>query len=282
MLDAIRGLIDWIPLGLPAFLFVITVIVFIHELGHFMAMKYYHYADVKMFFIPLLGALVSGNKQKISRRQSAIITLAGPVPGIVLAMVLVVAGIKTGNTWMIRAANISIFINVFNLLPLTPLDGGRLIDTLYFTSREKLHSIFSVVSIIGLCCVAIYLETWMLLLIPLFMISDLAKQSKLKKIRTALDKEGVSYNKPYEKLSAAEYWQIRTQVISTFTAFKDIRPEVREFSSKEKLIITYVKSLYASEHIHDLTVFQKALFTATWIFFLVSPVVYYMLRIYFE
>ena len=35
MLDAIRGLIDWIPLGLPAFLFVITVIVFIHELGHF-------------------------------------------------------------------------------------------------------------------------------------------------------------------------------------------------------------------------------------------------------
>jgi len=35
MLEAIRGLIDWIPLGLPAFLFVITVIVFIHELGHF-------------------------------------------------------------------------------------------------------------------------------------------------------------------------------------------------------------------------------------------------------
>jgi len=35
MLDAIRGLLDWIPLGLPAFLFVITVIVFIHELGHF-------------------------------------------------------------------------------------------------------------------------------------------------------------------------------------------------------------------------------------------------------
>jgi regulator of sigma E protease len=35
MVDAIQGLIEWIPLGLPAFLFVITVIVFIHELGHF-------------------------------------------------------------------------------------------------------------------------------------------------------------------------------------------------------------------------------------------------------
>jgi len=36
MLDAIRGLISWTPLGLPAFLFVITVVVFFHELGHFL------------------------------------------------------------------------------------------------------------------------------------------------------------------------------------------------------------------------------------------------------
>ncbi len=35
MLDAIQGLLAWIPLGLPAFLFVVTVIVFFHELGHF-------------------------------------------------------------------------------------------------------------------------------------------------------------------------------------------------------------------------------------------------------
>ena len=36
MLDAIRGLISWTPLGLPAFLFVITIVVFFHELGHFL------------------------------------------------------------------------------------------------------------------------------------------------------------------------------------------------------------------------------------------------------
>ncbi|HEY0266782.1 MAG TPA: M50 family metallopeptidase, partial [Rhizomicrobium sp.] len=36
ILDAIRGLIDWTPLGLPAFLFVITLVVFFHELGHFL------------------------------------------------------------------------------------------------------------------------------------------------------------------------------------------------------------------------------------------------------
>jgi regulator of sigma E protease len=39
LVDAIRGLIDWTPLGLPAFLFVITVVVFFHELGHFLVAR---------------------------------------------------------------------------------------------------------------------------------------------------------------------------------------------------------------------------------------------------
>ena len=39
MLDAIRGLVSWAPLGLPAFLFVITVVVFFHEMGHFLVAR---------------------------------------------------------------------------------------------------------------------------------------------------------------------------------------------------------------------------------------------------
>ena len=41
MLDAIRGLMAWTPLGLPAFLFVITLVVFFHELGHFLVARYF-------------------------------------------------------------------------------------------------------------------------------------------------------------------------------------------------------------------------------------------------
>jgi regulator of sigma E protease len=39
MIDAIHGLINWTPLGLPAFLFVITLVVFVHELGHFLVAR---------------------------------------------------------------------------------------------------------------------------------------------------------------------------------------------------------------------------------------------------
>ena len=41
MLDAIHGFISWTPLGLPAFLFVITLVVFFHELGHFLVARYF-------------------------------------------------------------------------------------------------------------------------------------------------------------------------------------------------------------------------------------------------
>ena len=41
MLDAIRGLIAWTPMGLPAFLFVITLVVFFHELGHFLVARFF-------------------------------------------------------------------------------------------------------------------------------------------------------------------------------------------------------------------------------------------------
>lgn len=41
MIDLIRGLIAWTPLGLPAFLFVITLVVFFHELGHFLVARYF-------------------------------------------------------------------------------------------------------------------------------------------------------------------------------------------------------------------------------------------------
>src|ERR1700743_1350537 len=39
MIDIVRGLIAWTPMGLPAFLFVITLVVFFHELGHFMVAR---------------------------------------------------------------------------------------------------------------------------------------------------------------------------------------------------------------------------------------------------
>src|SRR5258705_2108472 len=76
------------PSSALALVIVLTGVVVFHELGHFVAMKIYKYQELGMFFIPLLGAYVSGKKQEVSQKQSAIILLEGPVPGIFLGIIL--------------------------------------------------------------------------------------------------------------------------------------------------------------------------------------------------
>ena len=49
---------------------ILTAVVVFHELGHFTAMKIYNYQELGIFFIPLLGAYVSGKKQEVSQKQS--------------------------------------------------------------------------------------------------------------------------------------------------------------------------------------------------------------------
>jgi len=70
MLDAVRGLVAWVPLGLPAFLFVITVVVFFHEMGHFLVARAFG-AKVDTFSVGFGKEIVgrtdrSGTRWKIS------------------------------------------------------------------------------------------------------------------------------------------------------------------------------------------------------------------------
>ena len=67
MLDAVRGLIAWTPLGLPAFLFVITLVVFFHELGHFL---------VARFFGDTPFVQVAGHKADVPRKPDPTAALA--------------------------------------------------------------------------------------------------------------------------------------------------------------------------------------------------------------
>ena len=68
-------------------LLLIPILLF-HELGHFVAMRIFKYRNLKMFFIPLLGAAVTGQNYNVAGWKKAIVSLAGPVPGIVVGALL--------------------------------------------------------------------------------------------------------------------------------------------------------------------------------------------------
>jgi Zn-dependent protease len=108
-----------------------------HELGHLAGMKLFGYRDVRMFFIPFFGAAVSGRPMATTAWHEAVVLLLGPLPGIVIAIPALVFSIAFDSAIARDAAFMLIAINAFNLLPLAPLDGGRLFQLLLF-SRQRL------------------------------------------------------------------------------------------------------------------------------------------------
>lgn len=110
---------------------VILAIVAFHEAGHAFAMRMFGYRDVHVFFVPLLGAMTVGRPAVTSVRDRLYILLAGPVPGLWLAVVLLGIDAPYGSSGMLhRPALALLILNGLNLLPLTPLDGGRVWEAL--------------------------------------------------------------------------------------------------------------------------------------------------------
>lgn len=110
-------------------------VLFFHEAGHFFAMKALKYNDVKMFFIPLIGAAVSGKNEKETAIKSCVVSLMGPVPGIVVGVVFYFLFGLTKNYYILKTAQMMLILNAFNFLPIMPLDGGRYIDVLFIDRR---------------------------------------------------------------------------------------------------------------------------------------------------
>ena len=255
-----------------AMVIVLTGVVVFHELGHFVAMKIYKYRELGMFFIPLLGAYVSGKKQEVSQKQSAIILLAGPVPGIFLGIILHFLSIQFELDFLNTVAWILIYLNVLNLLPVYPLDGGQLLHRLFLDDYNILGKIFVILSVGLMSWVAISSGYLFLLLFPFMMISKMIGDLQLERIEKKIEAEGIDLMKSYEELTADEYWKIRNAVIKHYPQFKDVNPSPPyEISTKEDQIITTIQGLLQRSLIQDLSLAGKFLILVVWIGFFLAP-----------
>jgi Zn-dependent protease len=111
----------------------ILAVLIVHEAGHAIAMRLSGYRDVHVFFVPLLGALTIGRPAAASVRDRLGILLAGPVPGLCLAVLLLLIDARGTDDagYELRIPAFALLIlNGLNLLPFTPLDGGRILETL--------------------------------------------------------------------------------------------------------------------------------------------------------
>src|SRR5260370_2056182 len=105
--------------------------------------------------------MASGKRAGVAAWKEALVSLAGPLPGIVLGCALAwILGAATGPA---RTAILSLLlINAFNLLPLGGLDGGHLFRRILFSRHRYLEIAFQALAGIALLLIAIWLKSWAL------------------------------------------------------------------------------------------------------------------------
>jgi Zn-dependent protease len=102
-----------------------VALLFVHELGHYIQLRREGVKPGGMVFIPFLGAAVWAKSLGGSALAEARVGLAGPVLGSLGAAALIPLAAATGNDLFRALAFVGLFLNLFNLVPVLPLDGGR-------------------------------------------------------------------------------------------------------------------------------------------------------------
>jgi Zn-dependent protease len=102
-----------------------VLLIFVHEMGHVLQLRREGIKASAPMFIPFMGAVIWAKSLGANALAEARVGLAGPVLGSLGAAALIPVASATGNDLFTALAFTGFFLNLFNLLPIVPLDGGR-------------------------------------------------------------------------------------------------------------------------------------------------------------
>ena len=111
--------------GLP-FAIGFVLLIFVHEMGHVVVLKQQGIPAGAPVFIPFVGAAIAMRGIPRNAYVEALVGIGGPILGSLGALVCLLAGWVTGSAFWYALASVGFMINLFNLLPISPLDGGRI------------------------------------------------------------------------------------------------------------------------------------------------------------
>lgn len=142
-----------------------VLLIVIHELGHGIVMRMMGIPAGAPTFIPFVGAVIAMKGRPRNAYVEALVAFGGPVLGSLAAVVcLVLAWILQSDFWMSLAFS-GFMINLFNLLPISPLDGGRIVGAFsrkmwavgfligipaFWVSKSPLLFLILIVGLVGL------------------------------------------------------------------------------------------------------------------------------------
>ncbi|MCE0498826.1 MAG: site-2 protease family protein [Methylacidiphilales bacterium] len=101
-------------------------LIFVHEMGHVIAAKWLGIPVSAPLFIPLLGAMITMKQNPRDAWTEALMAYGGPLAGCIGSWICWYAAIQLQQEWLMAVASASFVINLFNMIPVPPLDGGRI------------------------------------------------------------------------------------------------------------------------------------------------------------
>ncbi len=107
-----------------------VLLLFIHEMGHYFAAKKANLPVSMPIFIPFVGAAISMKKQPENANVEAFVAIGGPVLGSIGAFLCLGIYYLTGKNIFLALAYSGFILNLFNLIPVHPLDGGRVVTAI--------------------------------------------------------------------------------------------------------------------------------------------------------
>ncbi len=125
-----------------------------HEYGHIRAMKYFGMKTKGIYLIPFMGGLALSDEKINTRWQDVVISIMGPTFGLFMSLASLVAYWITGNIFFAGLATFNALLNLFNLLPILPLDGGHILKSISFS----MNSMMGLVACILGAAVGVYIS----------------------------------------------------------------------------------------------------------------------------
>lgn len=107
-----------------------VLLIFVHELGHAIQLRREGVRAGLPVFIPFLGAAIVMKEMPRDAAMEARVGIAGPILGTIGALATYVAALQLDSDLLQALAFTGFFLNLFNLVPLSPLDGGRIVAAL--------------------------------------------------------------------------------------------------------------------------------------------------------
>lgn len=157
---------------------ILVVLILIHELGHVIAMRWAGIPVKGIFFIPFFGGVAVGGERYRKEVERGVVALMGPGFSLITTAIFVVLASQGGDPMMRNLAVMSAILNGFNLLPIQPLDGGHIMQSLLSRLDPAAARAIHTAALLAGGAIALYLGSLLLLMVLLLAAPSIAAIGK--------------------------------------------------------------------------------------------------------